>query len=161
MKTQMTFAALALSTVFAAVGCATEAELTQDEDAVDETEELVGTATDEAAGDFEAAARALQHDCGIVTCTIRLNRAWTKKAQSTSSITEVAEAACELLPAEAARAICKQAVKLGGKVLSGKAKTYYGEGNCLGIRYSRTAHVPGAPAAAWPVRVKRNEHNCQ
>jgi hypothetical protein len=159
MKTITTFLTLAMTAMIAAAGCTDEGTTAEEDTSIDETEETIGTVVDDTPGDFEAAARSAQHDCGILTCTIRLNRAWTKKAQSSSGVASVASTACSLLPA--AVLVCKAAIKLGGVVLSNRAKTYYADGDCLGIRYNRSAQIPGTPAAAWPVRVTKNSYNCQ
>ncbi|MEZ4358921.1 MAG: hypothetical protein R3B48_01990 [Kofleriaceae bacterium] len=154
MKNVTAYLALALATTISLSGCVDDDAV--DQDGVEEPEETIGTAGDDTAGDLEAAARSLQHDCGIVTCTIRLNRAWTKRAQSASAITSIASSACALIALPPGVIACKAALTGIGLVVSNRAKTYYNAGNCIGIRYARVPSGPG-----YPVQVKRNSYNCQ
>lgn len=155
-KTPSLLIALTLSSMIAG-GCATddtEADPETDEDA--EIEEPVGDVD----GEFEGAARALEHSCGTTKCMIRLNRTWTRKAGNVAAIPEIARTACGKQTPRAAVAYCERAVTDARKSLAGNAITYYNEDNCLGIQYKRFKQ--GAPATlAVAVRVKAGRNNCQ
>jgi hypothetical protein len=154
MKTAIKYLTIALTSMAVMSGCVEEGT-PADQDGAEELEEYVGTAIDDSPGDFEAAARSLQQDCGLVTCTVRLNRAWTKKAQSASAITTISSAACNLIGSPPGIVVCKAALKGIGVVVSNRAKKYYAAGNCIGIRYPKV----GGPGV--PVEVKLNSYNCQ
>lgn len=97
-----------------------------------------------------------QGDCGWVTCTVRLSRGATRNARDASWIIGAAAGACGVLSGGTLAVVCGAAIAPASVVLAVAAGRYYEDGNCLGIRFTKT---PPA-TAAWPVSVKRGSYNC-
>lgn len=98
---------------------------------------------------------SVQADCGWVTCTIRLNRAWTRNARDAAWIIGAAASLCAFIGGVGAAA-CGAAVAIPAVAYAVFAGRYYEDGDCLGIRV-----VKYAPGLSYPVRVKRNSYNCR
>jgi hypothetical protein len=93
-------------------------------------------------------------DCGIVTCTARLDRAQTRNARDAAWIASVGAGFCTFIPVPPAAAACAITVLAATVTFAVAAGRYYENGNCLGIRVSRV----GGPV--WPVEVGRGSFNC-
>jgi len=90
---------------------------------------------------------SVQGDCGWVTCTTRFDRTLTQFiGWSGLGIAALAATACG--------GWCGVAILAIGMVITSRARNYYNNGNCLGIKYYRG----GAPA--WTHQVTRNTYNC-
>ncbi|MEZ4358913.1 MAG: hypothetical protein R3B48_01980 [Kofleriaceae bacterium] len=136
MKKSIKMVALVLAAMMAFTGCAVEDEGVSEEDTVEEPQDTLGEFGDDTSDDLEAAASSLQADCGRITCTVRLNRAWTKRvAQGASTAASVASVACRRAPSPLGIAACTAAVKGLGLLLKSTASKYYNRGNCVGLRY--------------------------
>jgi hypothetical protein len=154
MKNSIKMGALVLAAMFAFTGCATDDGSASEDDDMDEPQEAIGQFGDEEAlGDLEAAASSLQADCGRVTCTVRFNRAWTKRiASGASTAASVASTACAKAPSPIGAAACKVAIKGLGALIKSSATKYYNAGNCIGLRYGLLPTIFR--------EVTRNSYNC-
>lgn len=98
----------------------------------------------------------IQADCGIITCTVRFNRATTRNIRDGVNITAIAAGVATYWSGPAAPAVGVLAAVLGiNGVFAGR---YYENGNCFGIKV-----VPasiGTVNAWWPTQVTRNTYNC-
>ncbi|KAA2252405.1 hypothetical protein F0L68_35750 [Solihabitans fulvus] len=103
-----------------------------------------------------AVAGAVQADCGWITCTVRLDRNWTRNAQSAAFIVEHGAALCRFIPNGAVASACEAFVRWKAGQFASKAHVYYSHGNCLGIKIP----IP-APALAYPVSVAHGYKNCR
>lgn len=97
----------------------------------------------------------IQGDCGIISCTIRFDRAATRNARDASWIIGAAAGACAVLSSGTLAIVCGAAVAPAAVVAAVAAGRYYENGNCLGIRF----YVLGG--VGWPTEVKRNTYNCR
>ncbi len=99
---------------------------------------------------------AFQGDCGIVTCTIRFDRATTNKVMLGQAVGATLLGLCAgLSPLPVMKVIC---VVVAGRLGIDRAIAgyYYGNGNCLGYRGTWVDAV-----VAWPVQITRNTYNCR
>lgn len=87
----------------------------------------------------------IQHDCGIISCTFRFNRAATMNIRDYGNVSGA-------VLALAAFAIWPAVIAVGSIEWSTWAGRYYGNGNCLGFR----------DYGVWStfVEVKRGTYNC-
>ena len=88
-------------------------------------------------------------DCGVVTCTIRFNRAWTRNVRDGAGLSGIAAgvAAAFYLPVTPLAALLAAHAIFAGR--------YYENGNCYGFRYSPITGTFGIP-----VQVTHGTHNC-
>lgn len=98
---------------------------------------------------------AFQGDCGIVSCTARLDRAATRNARDASWLIGAAAAICGVASGGALAIVCAAGVAPASVVLAVAAGRYYENGNCLAIKY----YVVGG--AGWPSEVKKGQYNCK
>lgn len=113
--------------------------------------------------DFDATAAfpivadpTFQGDCGIITCTLRLNRASTRNARDAGWLIAAAAGGCAVISAGVGAVVCGAAVAPAATLLAVAAGRYWENGNCLGIKI---AVAPGTPS--WPTQVKKNTFNCR
>jgi hypothetical protein len=127
--------------------------------------QAAGNASDAAAAAKVAPAsqaavlsEAFDTSCGLLPpkCTLRLNRATTRRARNAATLAgTIAAGACDPVDIPTFQTVCRSLIGLsvGGLVLA--ASNYYEDGDCLGIELL-VAPVP----VASPVRVKHGDHNC-
>jgi hypothetical protein len=96
-----------------------------------------------------------QGDCGIVTCTVRLDRAQTRNARDAGWLIAAAGGICAAFSAGTLLIVCAAAIAPVAVVIAVAAGRYYEAGNCLGIRFGRVG------GAGWPVQVTRYTYNCR
>ncbi len=97
---------------------------------------------------------SVQGDCGWVTCTVRFDRSLTHWIGWTGwALAVIAARGCAGLGVPVG-AWCGIAIVAIGWPITNRARNYYNNGNCLGIKYYRG----GVPA--WTHQVTRNTYNC-
>ncbi|MSO86620.1 MAG: hypothetical protein EXQ71_03745 [Acidimicrobiia bacterium] len=104
---------------------------------------------------------SFQGDCGTVTCTVRLDRAQTKNARDASQLVGAAATICGVLSGGTLAIVCGAAILPASIVLATFAGRYYGDGNCLGIRFNKYPVPPLVTFVGWPTQVKYGEYNCK
>lgn len=104
-----------------------------------------------------------QGDCGIITCTVRFDRARSKSLGNyggdyNAVITLLAAGIGSLGGPPAAIALGALGALAAARVttLSKQAKDFYGNGNCFGYKFTKLS-----TAAGWGTQVKKNTFNCQ
>lgn len=97
----------------------------------------------------------VQGDCGIISCTVRLDRAATRNARDAGWLIGAAGGPCAVISAGTLAIVCGAAIAPAAVVLAVAAGRDYENGNCLGIRF----YVAGG--VGWPTEVKRNTYNCR
>lgn len=109
-----------------------------------------------------AADPQLQADCGIVTCTVRLDRATTKSWSNYGGDVGKMVASLAALGAAFGGAVGiavsgAAAVIIGVRfdVFSRQAADYYSNGNCFGIKFPAVNY-----GAGWGTQVTRGTFNC-
>ncbi|WP_062212152.1 hypothetical protein [Demequina oxidasica] len=105
---------------------------------------------------------SFQGDCGIVTCTMRFNRAYTLKISKFGSdagkmiaLVIALGASVGGVPGAAAGAFAGGIVAARTSIFSTQAKDFYSNGNCFGIKF-----YPGT-TTSWGTQVKRYTYNCR
>ena len=98
----------------------------------------------------------IQADCGIVTCTVRFDRATTRNIRDGAGLGGIASGVVAVFSG----GILVPAATVIGAFLGANgiiAGRYYENGNCFGIKV-----VPGGAINPWwPTRVTRNTYNCR
>lgn len=99
---------------------------------------------------------AVQHDCGILTCTLRFDRSRTKWiADYAGNLAGLGAGACQATgPWWGA---CTAAVVALGWSVQTSARNYYNNGNCYGIRHSITGGLIPPPHSH---QVTYGTYNC-
>jgi hypothetical protein len=92
-------------------------------------------------------------NCGLFSCSVRFDRAWTRNARDVAWVASVGAVVCALITGPGAVA-CALAWGLQTVVIAVAAGRYYEDGDCLGVK---KYHVAGV----WfPFRVVRGTRNC-
>lgn len=105
---------------------------------------------------------AFQGDCGYVTCTIRFDRAWTKRMRDYGGDFGLVEGAV-VTAASAVGGPVGAAVGAAAGVIVGvrahmystQAGDFYANGNCFGIKFPA-----GVPGLGWGTQVTWGTYNC-
>ncbi len=112
-------------------------------------------------GDIEfpvVADPKVQADCGIITCTVRLNRATTRNIRDGAALSAIAAGVVSAFSGGvAAPAAAVIAAWLGVYgLITGR---YYENGNCFGYKFLR--EYAFSPGYWYPTQVKKNTYNCR
>jgi hypothetical protein len=104
---------------------------------------------------------AFQGDCGIVTCTIRFDRAWTKRIRDFGGDAgliagAIATAAASVAGPVGAAVGAAAGVIVGvrANIFSTQAGDFYSNGNCFGVKF------PPIVQLGWGTQVTRGTYNC-
>lgn len=98
----------------------------------------------------------IQGDCGIVTCTVRFDRATTRNIRDGANLGAIAGGVVTIFSGGIVLPVAGviTAFLAANSVFAGR---YYENGNCFGIKV-----VPGVVVNPWwPSEVTRNTHNCR
>ncbi|MCG7284807.1 hypothetical protein MHY85_02325 [Cellulomonas sp. ACRRI] len=104
---------------------------------------------------------SFQGDCGIVTCTIRFDRAWTKKIRDfggdAGAIAGAIATAATAVAGPVGAAVGAAAgviVGVRAHIFSTQAGDFYSNGNCFGVKF------PPIVQLGWGTQVTRGTYNC-
>jgi hypothetical protein len=98
----------------------------------------------------------IQGDCGIVTCTVRFDRATTRNIRDGSGLTSIAGGIVTIFSGGILLPVVGVISGFLGAnaIIAGR---YYENGNCFGIKI-----VPGGVVNPWwPTQVTKNTYNCR
>jgi hypothetical protein len=115
------------------------------------------------------APAAPDFDCGVATCTMRVDRQATAALQDFDDATGVGSALCGATVAAgvAPGVFCAAAVNAAGIAIARFAKEVYADGDCVGLRVVTPTLIPLPPPApppipvVFPVRVEAGTFNCR